>query len=119
MLETVYTDISNSVEAVITQSQWLVLAIIAVIAIAQGLSMGAWGRIWGRAGQGLLVLAIVLFLWDVLDNEQRFEWSNWNAEGIESWKELMALTLKTLLGYYIVMLIAIGLVHLIKSIVQR
>lgn len=119
LFETVFTDLSNSVENVVTGSEMTVLAIIGVIALAQGLTMPSLSNIFGRAAQGVIVLAVVLFLWDVLDSEQRFEWANWEAESLESWRELLALTVRTLLGYYVVMFIAIGVVSLVKGIVRR
>ncbi|MEM9234988.1 MAG: hypothetical protein AAGA69_12220 [Pseudomonadota bacterium] len=119
MFETIWTDLSGSVESVVTGKDYILLGIIAVIALAQGLTVPNWGSIWGRAGQGLLLLALVLFLWDVLDSENRFEWANWDAAGQASWTSLMLMTVKTLLGYYAVMLVGIFAVVGVKSVVQR
>lgn len=120
MFSEIYTDLSTTVGNVVTNTDnvW-VLVIIGVIALANGLSMSSWTDIWGRAALALIAFALILFLWDALDNENRFEWANWNSEGIESWRELMALTVRTMLGYYIVMWIGIMLVHIVKSVVQR
>lgn len=119
MFETIYNDLSSSVEAVVTGQEWMCLAVMGLVALAQGLTMNSFMQIWGRAAQALLIVAVIFFLWDVLDNEARFTWSNWEAEGMESWKELMMLTLKTLLGYYIVMGVAILAIYIVKSVVQR
>ncbi|RFB01610.1 hypothetical protein [Parvularcula marina] len=119
MFEQIWSDLSGSVESVVSSKDWVVLGIMAVAALAVGLTMPKWTSVFGRAGQGLLLVALALFLWDVLDNENRFAWSNWDAEGKESWMELMAMTVKTLVGYYAVMLVGVAVIHGVKSVVQR
>ena len=119
MFETIFNDLTATIEAVVSGQDYKMLAIMAVLALGLGLTMPKWVNAWGRAGQGVLLLALVMFVWDGLDNESRFELANWDAEGQESWFELMAMPVKTILGYYVVMLLGVSVVKGVKTVVQR
>jgi hypothetical protein len=119
VIELMIRDIGDAIAAVLENSSPLLLLLIGLVAIAKGIAMNATAEIFGRASQGLLILVALVFVVYGLKEPERFTLANWEQRGSEMWTNLMNLTVQGMLGYYIVMFVAIFVVFGIKSLVRR
>lgn len=118
MFDLIFNDIVGAVEAVINNSSAFLLVLFAIVGIAMGISMDRLPSIFGRAFQGLIALALIYFLYDVLSEPNRFTWDAWNNEGASGWQQVTGFTMLGLLGYYFWMAVLIVGVYLIKNVVR-
>ncbi|ADM10601.1 hypothetical protein PB2503_12819 [Parvularcula bermudensis HTCC2503] len=95
------------------------LALMSAVALIQGLTMNSLFALWGKAGQGLIFLALSWFAIMGLASSARFSVDHWNELGITAWNTLLAQSIEDMLGLYLVLAILILAVWGVKALVNR
>jgi len=107
-------DIWHTIQGILTHADWITLAIIAVIAIAAGFAIQGLNSILSATVLGLVGFVLLVFVRAVTLGKQDF-----TAYAHTGWHDILALPMITLIAYFAIFAVLIGVVHLIRSAVFR
>ena len=118
MLQTIINDLLGAIGNAASSDPLLVLIPLLVVAVFEGLSVGGVGRVPGGAFRGLMLLGPVVMVWSGLVKMLRggMDWSG-HVEG--SWNSLMGLSFIGGLGYWLLLMVAMLVVVLVRSVARR
>jgi MFS superfamily sulfate permease-like transporter len=108
-------DLFHAVMAIVTSGDYTSLAIMAAIAIAVGYMMENFGSIITSTFVALVAFGLASYVVAVAKAGGKGA----GALAQTDWTNLQGLTVHGLLGYAIAFAIVIGLVHVVRSVVQR
>jgi hypothetical protein len=107
-------DIWHTIQGILTHADWITLAIIAVVAIAAGFAIQGLNSILGATVLGLVGFVLLVFVRAVTLGKQDF-----TAYANTGWHDILGVQMMTLLSYFVIFAVLIGVVHLIRSAVFR
>jgi hypothetical protein len=107
-------DIWHTIQGILTHADWITLAIIAVVAIAAGFAIQGLNSILGATVLGLVGFVLLVFVRAVTLGKQDF-----TAYANTGWHDIIGVQMMTLLAYFVIFAVLIGVVHLIRSAIFR
>ena len=107
-------DIWHTIQGIMTHADWITLAIIAVVAIVGGFAIQGLNSILSATVLGLVGFVLLVFLRAVTLGKQDF-----TAYAHTGWHDVLGLQMMTLIAYFVIFAVLIGVVHLIRSAVLR
>lgn len=108
-------DLWHSIQAIVTAGDWVSLAIMAVVALAAGLTMQNMGSIVSATVGALALFALAIFLRAAVVGGGK----NLGALAQTDWHNLQAVTFHSLLAYAVAFAIVIGVVHAVRQVAAR
>ena len=108
-------DLFHSIMAIVTSGDYTSLAIMAAIAIAVGYMMENFGSIVTSTFVALVAFGLASYVVAVAKAGGKGA----GALAQTDWSNLQGLTVHGLLAYAIAFAVVIGVVHVIRSVVQR
>ena len=119
MFEVIFSDIREAVELVWTDSSTLTLVLLGIVALGQGVLMKHWGEAFGKASQGLLLFGILAFIVHQLVPQGEYNMEAIGDSFVGAWASVMAMTIKGILGYLLMLFIGVLAVFGITSIIRK
>ena len=107
-------DIWHTIQGIMTHADWITLAMIAVVVLAAGFAIESMNSVLSATVLGLIGFVLLIFLRAVTLGKQDF-----TAYAHTGWHDILALQMLTLIAYFIIFAVLIGVVHLIRSVVFR
>ena len=107
-------DVFHNITGIFTTADWITLAIMAIVAIGAGVLMQEMGAIVTTTIIALIVFSLAVYARSVLIGGQ-------NAAQLadKNWHGFLGLPVETLIAYAIPFAVAIGVVHVVRSMVWR
>ncbi|MEE4212798.1 MAG: hypothetical protein V2I43_26430 [Parvularcula sp.] len=96
-----------------------VLLPLLIVAIAEGLQADGVFEVFGRAMRGLLWLGLAVVLFGGLMSPDRFRIDAWGNRAEGAFGQLLDISVVEALGFYLLLLVAIALIFLVRSVVRR
>ena len=112
-------DFQDSLWNAISSSSPILLVMVALIAVFAGLRMSNIGGIFGWTFEGAMILLGTLYFWNWMSDPGRFTYDGWSGSTMESWKNLIGLTIYEVIGYLTLFFLAILAVYLVRSFARR
>lgn len=114
----IFSDIAASVSGIITGSDTVSLAMMALIGLVGGLSMNSLGQLIGRAAQSTVLLGLGNLLFNGVTSPDRLSLANWRGELASGWAELLAFNGASLIGYMACFLVILLIVYGVRRFVR-
>lgn len=108
-------DLWHSIMAIVTSGDWISLGIMVVIALAVGFVMQELGSIVSATVAALALFAVAIYVRAIVSTKG----ASAAALAQTDWHNLQSVTVHSLLAYAITFAIVIGVVHVVRNMVQR
>ena len=103
----------HSISAIITSSDAVTLAIMAVVAIGAGFAIQSMGALVTATFGALVIFALAEFVREALKGKSA------GAVAVSGWHSLLAMQVQILIAYAIAFGVVIALVRTVRSVVMR
>ena len=107
-------EIWHSIQGILTHADWITLALIALVVIIGGFAIQGLNSILGATVLGLIGFVLLVFVRAITIGKQDF-----TAYANTGWHDILGLQMMTLLSYFVIFAVLIGIVHVIRSAVFR
>ena len=118
IFDTVFADFGQALSSAVNADPLMVLLPLVVVALRQGLSAGGLAKVPGATTSGMAMLGGVMFIWNGILGVINGSFSA-GSHMKENWNHLMGLNIKEMMGFWILLAVAIMVVVLVRGFAKR
>jgi hypothetical protein len=106
-------DVWHTIHAIVTTADYWTLGIAVVVVLVAGFMIEGLGAVVGTTFWALIAFALLGYVRAVTVGKQDF-----SAYATTEWHNFLALPMLTLIAYFVIFAVLIGVVHLIRSAIR-